>query len=92
MSEKSIKLIPVGMYCHGALKEMKQTPEGPRLVFEKCPYWSLRPDKPDQFNGFCEYLGVGDWMLDKSGNHVGSGLLWDQVKECGIKDDIKDDD
>ena len=46
-----------------------------------CPYWSKRKDKPDQENGYCEYLKKGDW------EHDFFGLLWDQVKECGENDD-----
>lgn len=42
-----------------------------------CPYWSKRADLPEQENGFCSYLNKSDVQL------LG-GLLWDQVKECGI--------
>jgi len=28
-----------------------------------CPYWSIRKDKPYQFNGYCSYLEKGDWEL-----------------------------
>jgi len=31
-------------------------------------------------DGHCGYLGKGDWEKD------GTTLLWDQVKECGVKD------
>lgn len=47
-----------------------------------CPYWSKREDKPDQENGFCSYLNRGDWDVEVL------SLLWDQVKECGINDEI----
>jgi len=48
---KDKKLIPKGVYCYD----------------EKgvCPYWSLRKDKPYQFNGYCSYLEKGDWELNK---------------------------
>ena len=63
MTDKSEK-IPEGIYCYDSNGV--------------CPYWSLNKDKPHQENGYCSYLGLGDWDL-------GGGLLWDQVKECGEK-------
>jgi len=44
----------------------------------KCPHWSKNDNYPRRENGYCAFLGKGDWELD----HI--GLLWDQVKECGI--------
>jgi hypothetical protein len=41
-----------------------------------CPYWGLRGEET-QNNGYCSFLGRGDSDVD-------FGLLWDQVKECGI--------
>lgn len=35
---------------------------------------------PEQENGYCSYLQKGDWDLSL-------GLLWDQVKECGINEE-----
>jgi len=43
-----------------------------------CPHWSIRKDKPEQENGYCSHLKRGDWEVERF------GLLWDQVKECGI--------
>lgn len=57
------KSIPKGMYCYDT--------KG------KCPYWSINREKPTQLNGYCSYLGRGDWESE------GFALLWDQVKECG---------
>jgi len=65
MKDKSV--IPEGIYCHG--------------VNGVCPYWSSREDKPEQENGYCSFLEMGDW------NDEPLTLLWDQVKECGINDD-----
>jgi hypothetical protein len=45
-----------------------------------CPYWKRCLDIEKQQNGYCEYLEKGDWEMD-------FGLLWDQVKECGINED-----
>ena len=59
-------LIPTGDYCYSLY---------PKMV---CPFWSIRKDKPEQMNGYCSYLGRGDWEVDCF------SLLWDQVKECDV--------
>ena len=46
-----------------------------------CPYWSRDLTKPSQEGGYCEYMQFGDWQSE----HL--SLLWDQVKECGIKEE-----
>lgn len=60
--------IPEGLYCYTVV-------DGETHV---CPHWELIEDKPAQCNGYCHYLGEGDWDVD------GLSLLWDQCKECGI--------
>jgi len=67
-----MKDIPKGPYCYTMI-------EG---VYTPCPHWSMREDKPHQENGYCSFLGEGDWEDD------GPSLLWDQVKECGVNDNI----
>lgn len=57
-------VIPVGYYCYNKSGN--------------CPYWSSCEDKPIQENGYCAYLGEGDW------DSIGLSLLWDQCKECGV--------
>jgi hypothetical protein len=47
----------------------------------RCPFWRKAYDLPDQNNGYCAHLRWGDWQGS------GTGLLWDQVKECGINED-----
>jgi hypothetical protein len=37
-------------------------------------------------NGWCDYLKTGDMVMPG-----GTDLLWDQVKECGIKDEDLDE-
>lgn len=65
MSDKKDKnLIPYGYYCYD---------ENGR-----CPYWCIDDNRPEQENGYCSYLDIGDWEME-------FGLLWDQCKECGIK-------
>lgn len=79
-NEKDTSVIPEGMYCYDA----KGT----------CPYWSVEEDfseddwmrmRPDRY-GKCSYLGVSDR------DTPGPIALWDQVKECGIKEIWDDDD
>lgn len=65
----------------------KYVPEGLYCYDDKkvCKWWRINKNKPEQLNGYCELLKTGDWEME----HV--GLLWDQCKECGIKDYIKED-
>ena len=73
-----VSVIPMGIYCHGKIEEH----DAGQLLAKPCPYWSIDESKPAQNNGYCKYLKLGDWELN------GFPLLWDQVKECGINDDI----
>jgi len=43
-----------------------------------CPFWFRDSGMDEQENGYCSYLNMGD-------NELGMGLLWDMVKECGVK-------
>jgi hypothetical protein len=93
MADKDSSLIPKGCYCYDANGV--------------CPYWSLREDRPEQYNGWCDYLGKGDIEIAqemevrnaKTGEVCKAcdlpfpmSLLWDQCKECGIQCDDEDDD
>lgn len=51
----------------------------------KCPYWSRIEGGEPQNDGYCKFMSKGD--VDLSG-----GLLWDQVKECGVNMDWSTDD
>ena len=68
--------------------------------YKICPYWNKNKDKPNQCNGYCGYLKQGDWDIEKEKTLTNAktgevtrgdkmsfavSLLWDQVKECGIK-------
>jgi len=55
--------------------------EGTKLLTLCCPYWSRSEDHPEQDNGYCAYIEEGDWEGERT------GLLWDQVKECGENQD-----
>ena len=83
----SENVIPEGIYCYTRDANNNVT---------RCPYWSTIRSYPKQMNGFCEYLGMGDWNFtyeDMEGNVIGHmhGLLWDQCKECHVKWDWPDD-
>lgn len=44
-------LIPKGQYCYDA--------------GGVCPYWSRNSEYPEQANGYCSFLGKGDWDMNK---------------------------
>jgi hypothetical protein len=69
---KDTSVIPEGAYCYTIAGPLKDG----RLPIKKCPYWSIDSRRPKQENGYCSFLGKGDWELS-------IGLLWDQCKECG---------
>jgi len=67
--EKGERVIPWGDYCYDS--------KG------RCPYWDMAENKEEQNDGFCWFLGKGDWAEDGC-----FGLLWDQCKCCGKKEDF----
>lgn len=84
-------VIPKGDYCYSEKSV--------------CPYWSVREDRVEQENGYCSFLGKGDVEINQTavledmdtGEKISGkdipfpvGLLWDQVKECGINDEYED--
>lgn len=80
--------IPHGIYCYDDRKT------------GICPYWSINKEYEHQNNGYCSYLELGDWMDDPRNKwgkpedpngQLHMGLLWDQVKACGINDNEEDD-
>lgn len=86
---KKKKQIPKGLYCY--------TYKSGRYVC--CPFWGINDKHPEQGNGYCSLMKKGDWNLHeeaiitdiKTGEVVKNqevpfslGLLWDQVKECGV--------
>ncbi len=75
-----ISVIPLGVYCYQGLG-ITNVGGFPKRAKKVCPYWFIDPDRPRQENGFCAFLGIGDWE-DK-----GASLLWDQVKDCGIHEE-----
>jgi hypothetical protein len=86
--EKDKTSIPRGCYCYDE--------NG------LCPYWNLKEDLPEQYNGYCGFLGKTDMDLArememknlKTGEvcqgdelPIPVSLLWDQCKMCGVNDD-----
>ncbi len=47
----------------------------PIIKTKRCPYWSI-----DDGDAHCEFIGLSD-------SDLGMGLLFDQVKECGVSID-----
>jgi hypothetical protein len=83
-------------------KILNSIPEGQYCYDEKgrCPYWSKKSLRAEQYNGWCNLLNKGDLEIAKetmytdlktgeetSGYDLGFpvSLLWDQCKECGYK-------
>jgi hypothetical protein len=76
MTEDQAKsLIPTDTpYCYKTIGSGEGKPK-----FVYCPYWDKIQQFPHQGNGYCHFMMKGD---DSMG-----GLLWDQIKECGVSDD-----
>jgi len=87
MKDKSV--IPLGGYCYSIIK-------GDFII---CPYWSIKPNLPEQYNGYCAFLDRDDIEIaeeseykDMQTGNIEKGsdldfptsLLWDQCKECNI--------
>ena len=74
--------IPKGSYCYKIIEiDRNHRADGlPIMKVKRCPYWCWDKRYPGEDVGYCKYLGIGD----KDEN--GSGLLWDQIKECGVND------
>jgi len=73
-------LIPRGVYCYEGLDVSRPASGFPVIRYKRpCPFLSSSPHQPSQMNGYCSFMKKGDWET--------GGLLWDAVKECGIKTD-----
>lgn len=82
--EKALKdpsaWIPKGMFCISFAGFDSKEGVG---LYARCPFWELRADKPEFENGYCHYLGRGDWEVE------GLSLLYDECKECGVSYDVE---
>lgn len=81
--DRDPSVIPDGTYCYSR-GHIERGEDGlPVMKAVPCPYWSLDAGRPQQEGGYCAYLDMGDW------EGPGIGLLWDQVKECGVRDELE---
>lgn len=82
-----VAVIPPGPYCYRPKGRGYHGEDG-RFVYpiDPCPYWAMAEDKPYQANGYCAFLKAGDWM------EKGTWFLFDQVKECGVNNDVEFDE
>lgn len=73
--------VPRGNYCYTILSvnDDKQT-----IDIKNCPYRKIHKDKHHQECGECLLMNMRDWENDTF------GLLWEGIKECGIKDSFGD--
>jgi hypothetical protein len=85
-------VIPKGPYCYRIVKwEKVKSRIGAKGFFFQpkkyyhCPYWKRIKDLPEQENGFCGLLNMSD--VDMFNKYDSWSLLWDQCKECGIKEE-----
>lgn len=83
---KDETFIPKGLYCYSDLVVSIDGDGTPRWKANVCPYWSMDLDREEQSEGYCAFLGEGDWE-----DNSGASLLWDQVKECGVKIEIEEE-
>jgi hypothetical protein len=75
-------LIPSGSYCYKFNGKNTVGEDGlPQFGVDRCPFWDMKPEQPEQMNGYCHYMKQGDFEAE----HL--SLLWDGVKECGINDE-----
>lgn len=82
--------IPKGSYCYESLSLVVNDPSEGVFTLKAvnpCTFRSINQaqvaidEGSYQSAGYCSYLKVGDWM------DTGLGMLWDSVKECGVKDE-----
>ncbi len=88
--KRAEEMIPHGIYCYTPLQEPSAETNFAYRI-KSCPFWERYEEAkhgklPEDYSegeqhkgAFCKYLKLGDWN--------GADLLWDQVKECGIKTD-----
>jgi hypothetical protein len=67
--------IPHGYFCY--IFEDRFV-DGVLKIKYACPYWKRIQGKPEQENGYCGFMELGDWMEN------GTMLLWDGCKECNV--------
>lgn len=61
--------IPRGLYCY-TVREIDKSGSIPVIKTKMCPYWDRDLDKPEQANGYCHFLGKGDWDINATTDPV----------------------
>jgi hypothetical protein len=80
-------VIPTGPYCYNITGPHYEDADGNiRLPTKTCPYWAMKRRADGDDVGYCAHLKCAD-----DDEEPGWGLLFDQVKECGINDPDEDD-
>jgi hypothetical protein len=74
-----IDKVPDGHYCYQLLGVVSMGSATHQVQTRVCPFWSKNPDVPPHEAGICSLIGMRDWESENL------TLLWDQVKECGLK-------
>jgi hypothetical protein len=83
-------VIPKGHYCSTYINEYKY----------ECPYWSFREGHEEYEDGYCAYLGKGDYELNrerkyvmkrKDGTVIGEGTAFElgELKLSTLFDQVK---
>jgi hypothetical protein len=74
-----IDKVPRGRYCYRLLGVVSVAGGSPAVQTDPCPFWTFDANQPKHERGICSLMGLRDWESDNL------TLLWDQVKECGLK-------
>lgn len=81
-------VIPTGPYCYNITGPSYEDEAGNiRIPAKTCPYWASKLLEDGDKVGYCAHLKCAD-----DDEEPGWGLLFDQVKECGINDPDHDDE
>ena len=75
-------LIPQGTYCYTPVPD-QASDRG--FHVKKCPFWKQVAGQARDMNGWCDYLKAGD------SDSEGASMLFDMVKECGVKAEDPED-
>ena len=59
---KDKKLVPSGYYCY---KNVEVSKDGKFKLIGVCPYWSRKSNRPKQEDGYCSWIGKGDYEINR---------------------------
>ena len=85
-SLESIKNISEGIsdLNENYIKDIKKIPKGPYCYDENglCSYWKLLGKYHEQEDGYCEFLGYGDWEINEQKD---LGVIYIKGKSSRLK-------